>query len=383
LEATIFIGNKLWTPAEITATADFGEGYIAQTLLFCKSWLKGQEHFLMQTSGSTGKPKEIMLHRSQMQASAEMTAQKLQLFAGTKALVCLHTGYIAGRMMLVRGLVHGWQLLVNEPHSLPFTDIKKQLDFVALVPAQLQQTLTLQPQKTALLNQMQAILVGGAAVSAVLENLICQHLQVPVFNTYGMTETVSHIALKQLNGTAQQAFFSLMPNTEIGLDDRKCLKIKSLATKNEWIQTNDLVDFVYENGKEKLQNTQNVVGFYWLGRADNVINSGGIKIQIEEVEYKIEKILADLQQFKRFVVLGLSHEVWGEQVILAIESEEWASDLVASLQVALKKGLQKYEIPKKIVFISKFEETETAKIDRKALKSYIHTTCINIQQHCN
>ena len=371
MEATIFIGNKLWTLAEITATANFGEGYVAQTLSFCQSWLKGKQQFLMQTSGSTGKPKEILLHRSQMQASAEMTAQKLQLFAGTNALVCLHTGYIAGRMMLVRGLVNGWQLLVNEPHSLPFTNIETPLDFAALVPAQLQQTLTLQPQKTALLNQMQAILVGGAAVSVTLENLICQNLQVPVFNTYGMTETVSHIALKQLNGTAQQAFFSLMPNTEIGVDGRKCLKIKSLATKNEWIQTNDLVDFVYENSKEKPQNTQNIIGFHWLGRADNVINSGGIKIQVEEVEYKIEKILADLQQFKRFVLLGLPHEVWGEQVILAIESEEWANNLVVTLQVALQKTLQKYEVPKKIVFIRKFEETATAKIDRKALKSYI------------
>jgi o-succinylbenzoate---CoA ligase len=371
LEATIFIGNKLWTLAEIAATADFGEGYVAQTLSFCQSWLGRQQQFLMLTSGSTGKPKEIMLHRSQMQASAEMTAQKLQLFAGTKALVCLHTGYIAGRMMLVRGLVHGWQLFVNEPNSLPFTDLETPLDFVALVPAQLQQTLTLQPQKIALLNQMQAILVGGAAVSVALENLICQNLQVPVFNTYGMTETVSHIALKQLNGTAQQAFFSLMPDTEIGLDDRKCLKIKSLATKNEWIQTNDLVSFVYENSNEMAQNKQNIVGFHWLGRADNVINSGGVKIQVEEVEHKIEKILADLQQFKRFVVLGLPHEVWGEQVVLAIESEEWASDLVATLQIALQKTLQRYEIPKIIAFIPKFEETATAKIDRKALKPYI------------
>lgn len=371
MEATIFIGNKLWTLAEIIATADFGEGYVAQTLLFCQSWLKGQQQFVMQTSGSTGKPKEIVLHRSQMQASAEMTAQKLQLFAGTKALVCLHTSYVAGRMMLVRGLLHGWQLLVNEPHSLPFTDIKTPLDFVALVPAQLQQTLTLQPQKIGLLNQMQAILVGGAAVSVALENLICQYLQVPVFNTYGMTETVSHIALKQLNGTAGQNFFSLMPNTEIDIDDRRCLKIKSLATKNEWVQTNDLVALLYENSKEKPQNTQNIVGFRWLGRADNVINSGGIKIQVEALEYKIEKILAILQPPKRFVVLGLAHEIWGEQVVLVIESEEWANDLVANLQATLQQTLQKYEVPKKIAFIPKFEETATAKIDRKALKSYI------------
>ncbi len=366
------ITNQTWTTTELkqlTVNEEFKEDYSRQTLMFCKAWLDGQEEFLLHTSGSTGKPKPILLTRHQLQTSATLTAQKLQLFEGTTALVCLSTQYIAGLMMLVRGLVNGWHLTVIAPTQLPFATFDTSFDFVALVPAQLQQTFALQPEKIALLNQMKAILVGGAAVSESLAATIRNRLTAPVYSTYGMTETVSHIALQRLNDNLQNTanqYFSLLPTTQINTDERGCLRIQSSLTQGEWLQTNDVVSLVYEAA-----NSQQPIGFRWLGRADNVINSGGVKIQIEEVEQKIERILLHFSLTPRIAITSSTHEIWGEQVILAIEGRNWEQTLLEKLQTALAQSLKKYEIPKKIVFLALFPETPTAKINRSLLKEQV------------
>ncbi|MFY7788323.1 MAG: AMP-binding protein, partial [Thermoflexibacteraceae bacterium] len=174
----------IFSPVTLYSKDSFGSTVIlsddeTNIVAFCRQWLAGQQDFVLHTSGSTGTPKAIALSRYQMEASARATAEKLGLQQGTKALLCLHAGFVAGTMMIVRSLVNDWDLTVIPPNTLPFTAITTPLDFVALVPAQLQQTLENQPDKIALLNQFKAIIVGGAAVSPYLESLVQSHLTVP------------------------------------------------------------------------------------------------------------------------------------------------------------------------------------------------------------
>jgi O-succinylbenzoic acid--CoA ligase len=358
----------IFSPVTLYSKDSFGSTVIlsddeTNIVAFCRQWLAGQQDFVLHTSGSTGTPKAIALSRYQMEASARATAEKLGLQQGTKALLCLHAGFVAGTMMIVRSLVNDWDLTVIPPNTLPFTAITTPLDFVALVPAQLQQTLENQPDKIALLNQFKAIIVGGAAVSPYLESLVQSHLTVPVYNTYGMTETVSHIALKQLNGTAKNSFFSLLPQVQIQQDERNCLQIKAPMTNHEWLTTNDIVELVYDEA-------QKIIGFHWIGRIDNVINSGGVKIQIEKVEATIGKLLQQFSIAQRYFVIGLPDKLWGETVHLVIESTEQAinREILAQLKTSLQANLAKYEVPKQFHFVAIFPQTATEKIDRNLLK---------------
>jgi O-succinylbenzoic acid--CoA ligase len=361
----IHLFTNTYTKEDIVAITSFSNSYADKIIEFCKKWFVAKENiFELQTSGSTGIPKTIAITRQQMQASAEMTAQKLQLGAGTKALLCLQAEYIGGKMMLVRAMHKDWELFVVSPTNLPFANIDTtiKLDFVALVPTQLQQTLELMPEKIALLNQMQAIIVGGAAISVSLEKLIQKHLTVPVYSTYGMTETISHIALKQINpiqnNFSNTTYFSLLPNIEVDVDIRNCLKIKGLVTNNLWIQSNDLVKLEYDRNR-------NIVGFSYLGRVDNVINSGGVKIQVEKVEQQIEEILCNLGMQNRLLLLGIPDNFWGEKLVLLIEDSAWNQEKIDFIMAKMATKIAKYEIPKEIYFFEKFIETPTAKINRK------------------
>jgi O-succinylbenzoic acid--CoA ligase len=370
----LHLNSQTYNKEQILLTHSFTDSYVDKTLQFCKSWLAGDNEFIIHTSGSTGTPKPILISRLQMSTSAAMTSQKLGLYAKTKALVCLNTDYIAGKMMLVRGLEHNWELFVVEPSNLPFKDfanrnINIQIDFAALVPTQLQNTIeiALQEQNNdedkhkislQFLNHMKAIIVGGAVVSVYLEKLIQKYLTVPVYSTYGMTETVSHIALKRLNGNYQEQYFSLMPNIEITTNEYNCLKIKGVVTQNEWLQTNDLVNLVIDDAKM-------ILGFEWLGRIDNIVNSGGIKILIEKVERKIEELLNEFSLEKRFFVGSLADDFLGEKLILIIEDKQWTKTIETKFMESLRDKLPKYEVPKQVFFINKFIETETKKINRK------------------
>ncbi len=375
----LHLNSQEYNKEQILLTNSFTDSYEDNILQFCQIWLQGKTEFTINTSGSTGIPKPILISRTQMLASAAMTSKKLELYANSKALVCLHTDYIAGKMMLIRGMEHDWELFVKKPTNFPFKDFINtneniQLDFAALVPTQLQQTIemalqeSLQEQNSTnnifnYLNKMQAIIVGGATISIYLEKLIQKYLTVPVYSTYGMTETVSHIALKKINGNNKQEYFSLMPNVEIETNDRNCLKIRGIVTKNEWIQTNDLVNLVFENS--------NLVGFEWLGRIDNVVNSGGIKIQLEKIEREIELFFSEFASTKRFFVAGLQDNFWGEKLILVIEDSKWSSLEESKLLEYLGNNLTKYEIPKQVFFIEQFIETETKKINRKKNLEFI------------
>lgn len=313
---------------------------------FCEKWLSGQQEFTLKTSGSTGEPKPILLTRFQMEASAKLTGKTFELKPDDKALVCLNVEYIAGIMMLVRGMVLGLELTIIEPNSNPLENLENQeFDFVAFVPLQLQKILENENQ-IEVLNKMKAIIVGGAAVNEVLAKDI-QQLKVPVYSTYGMTETVSHIAIRRLNGVNKSENFQVLKDVKIGIDERNCLNIIADASNNKLIQTNDIVEIINENE------------FKLIGRFDNIINSGGVKIQLEKVEKVFEKYLAN----KRFFAFGIADLTLGQKLILVVETEDLVNEKIL---FEAKERLTKYEFPKQIFTIKNFSETPTGKIDKKA-----------------
>jgi o-succinylbenzoate---CoA ligase len=339
------------------------------TLDFCHHWLNGEPDFTVNTSGSTGTPKPIQLTREQMTASARRTGATLGLQAGQQALVCLPTRYIAGRMMLVRGFVLGLDMTVVEPASDPLAAVEPTIDplgtvapdahfdFTALIPLQLQTLLAGPPYYHAILNRMQAILIGGGPVSpALLAQL--QAITAPIYHTYGMTETVSHIALRQLNGPQASPAFRPLLGVQIGVDERNCLNICADVTQNQVVQTNDLVDLRADGS------------FIWLGRWDNVINSGGVKVQVEKVEHALEQVLHALDPKalgkRRFFVGPLPDARLGETVTVVIEGTPLPAPQADAIRQHLGQMLDRYEIPRHFCYLPHLAETPTGKIDRKA-----------------
>jgi O-succinylbenzoic acid--CoA ligase len=323
------------------------------TIKFCQAWLTGQQEFTLQTSGSTGAPKPIVLLRSQMEASAQQTIEALELKSDDTALVCLDTKYIAGQMMLVRSLIAGMNIIGVEPSANPLEKTENsQIDFAALVPYQLENIIEHAPEK---LNQVRCAIIGGAAISNSLKEKI-KKSNCALFATYGMTETISHIALQRLNGGNPQDSFEAFPTINLRLDNRGCLCIKTNYLKEEVI-TNDLVELVEERK------------FKWLGRIDNVINSGGIKVIPEKIELTFEKIFNRFQIKNRFFITGLANEKLGNQVSIIIEGPPFTGAIQKEILVEATRELTKYELPKEFLFAQYFIETATGKINRSATVS--------------
>ena len=334
-------------PQHIFETPAPEHPYFLQAWEFCRLYASGHETFVLHTSGSTGVPKPITLTRSQMQASVRVTQRALDLQAGQHALVCLNVGYIAGMMMLVRGMELGMTMHVVEPSSQPFAFLPDNLaiDFAAVVPLQLQ-TMLDTPQDEHL-NSLKALIVGGAPIGDSLGAAI-QRLRVPVWSTYGMTETVSHVALRRLNGKEVSESYWLLEGVDATTDERGCLRLYGAVTNQQWVQTNDVVEFL--SPRE----------FRIVGRADNIINSGGVKIQLEKVERAVEKTGLIVS---RFFAWSEDDERLGQKLILVVESEkESDSELV---RTALVSELSTYELPKKTYFVKKFVETPTGKVDKR------------------
>ncbi len=354
---TVFFhqSQHLTTQTDLAALPppDFLTAYEQKVWRFCHDWLSGQETFDFQTSGSTGTPKPIQLTRHQLVASAAMTGNALDTY-DTFLLVCLHVDYIAGRMMLIRGLE--WQsprMTVLEPSSLPLASIEPTatFGFQSYVPLQLQTMLEKMPEKLPVLNSAKAILVGGGPVSVGQQEAF-QQVTAPIYHTYGMTETVSHVALRRLNGPDQKDFYMALPGVMLQTDSRNCLVIDAPHLSAQPVVTNDVVDLVSENV------------FRWLGRYDSVINSGGVKVQAEKVERHVGVGLQQLGIQRRFLVGGMPHPSLGEAVTLIIEGENLPKSAEQDLQNYLQGVLPKYEQPKSILYLPHFTETPTGKIAR-------------------
>lgn len=361
---TLTLNHKTYTFDQLrrgaeTVPPDSLTPYETTVLEFCRAWLAGQEVFVIHSSGSTGLPKPIRLTRCQMQASARLTGQALGLQAGDRALACLPVQYIAGMMMLVRGFELGLHLTVVEPGSNPLAGFPAEthFDFTALVPLQLQQILTGLPAKLPLLNGMKAILIGGGPVSVALHEQL-QTVTAPIYHTYGMTETVTHIALRRLNGSQASEAFSPLPGVEIDRDERGCLIVRAEVTNGETLQTNDLIDLRPDGS------------FIWLGRLDHVINSGGVKVQIDQVETALAQVFyhyrAGRFSRRRFFVGPVEDERLGQAVVAVVEGDPFSAEIENEIRAALRERLGPYEVPRRFYFVERLLETPTGKIDRLA-----------------
>lgn len=305
---------------------------------FISQWLNGDEEMTFQTSGSTGKPKSIHVKKEWMKNSAQLTGKTFGLKEGDSALLCMPMKYVAGKMMVVRALELGLELSVVEPSSSPLEGLDGTIDFAAMVPLQLENSLQN-------LEKVKILIVGGGQVhSALMEKL--QSIKTNVFETYGMTETLTHVAVKPLNGPEKTDVFQVLDGIHFETDDRECLVIHAPMLNPEPVVTNDLVELVDESS------------FRWLGRFDNIINSGGIKIIPEVVEAKLVDAIPD----RRFFIAGIPDESLGEKVVLLVEGKEMEISLDA---------LEKYTQPKEIYFFPEFSETNSGKIHRKNTFSLI------------
>ena len=311
---------------------------------FLTNWFEDGETIKAQTSGSTRAPKPILLKKESMLASAKLTNQFFELKAGDAALMCLSANYIAGKMMVVRAIARGLNLIVVEPTSTP--TIEQKIDFAAMVPMQVDSLLKTETGITSLQN-ISKLIIGGSAVSSALEEQL-QSLSTKCYSTYGMTETVSHVALRSLNGENKSNQYKALSGVTFARDHRDCLIINAPHLQKEPFITNDIVTL-----KSKTR-------FEWLGRFDNVINSAGVKLFPENIEKKLSGIIPE-----RFFISSISDDKFGEKVVLVIEGESFNSEKLVKLELELSNRLSRFEMPRQMIFVTQFKDTSSGKIKRK------------------
>jgi len=319
---------------------DFCESWLKDIKLFIENWIDESETLAVKTSGTTGKPKVLHFPKKAFSISAKMTGEFLQLKKGNSALLCLPIDYIAGKMMVIRAIILELKLYCIEPKS----EIKltKFYDFAAITPMQAENSIHS-------IQKIQKLLIGGAQISNdLLEKL--HPFSNEIFETFGMTETLSHIAMKRLNPfrvlnpeRVEKNYFEILPNITIKKDKRNCLVIKTPYFDDD-ILTNDVVELI--------DNTH----FIWKGRIDNVINSGGIKLFPEEIEKKLKPFISN-----DFYITSQKNTILGEELVLIIQSK----DEIFNKVIFESANLSKYEIPKKIFYKNEFKYTESGKIIRE------------------
>ncbi len=324
----------------------------AEVAALVKNWHSGNEWFDFKTSGSTGQPKAIAIHRSQIEASASATLKFFQLHNGDAVLCPLSLSVVGGQMMVYRSLIGSLELyVIPADKTLSKMNMDTSYVFMPIAAVQLFEILKHDPEKTAFLNTLKNILIGGSSITAELQQEIRAKLTCQVWHSYGMTETVSHIAMKQVYPIEEQAY-TVLDSIEIRVNERQCLSIKGAVTQNDWLQTNDIV--------EQINDRQ----FNFIGRADFTINSGGIKIQVEPLEKLIETIFHQTQLSAPFFIAGVADEALGEKVVLFIEAALLTETTKTQLLQILKEQLPRYHAPKEIQAIA-FVYTSSGKINRK------------------
>lgn len=348
-EITIYFGSRKFMLRDLLQqdATSFSQNERA-VIDLCRKWTRGDEHFEVSTSGSTGVPKVITFHRDQMRMSARLTAEALALRPGMNALLCLDPNFIAGKMMVIRCLVIGMDLIVINPVANPLDHLPSEsgtIDFAAMVPLQVA-TATASPRSSEL-NKFVKIIIGGARVDAALQAQLAG-FDTEFYSTFGMTETISHVALRRLNGTGQTDHMQALPGVRFSVDDRDCLVIQAQFHEQPLV-TNDVVELIDDQG------------FKWLGRFDNVINSGGIKVMPETLEPAIQIVLKELNIDSSFFVCGDNHPLLGQEVVLVLEGRIADEGMLLS---TLKERLPKYSSPRRVLYADKFLFTSTGKIKR-------------------
>ena len=331
---------------------------------FYSEWNNDSDRVLVHTSGSTGKPKPMRVEKKRMLNSARITCDFLGLNPGDSALLCMSLDYIAGKMVVVRSIERHLHLISVPPSGHPLKDVDEEITFAAMVPMQVYNTLQV-PEERERLSRIRHLIIGGGAIDAALE----QELQslpgdIAIWSTYGMTETLSHIALRRINGDEPSEWYQPFDSVHISQTEEGCLVIDAPQVCAETLVTNDIVEiepYIY-NKVEKLR-------FRIKGRKDNVICSGGIKIQIEEVETLLKPYLE-----KPFMLAKKKDEKFGEIAVLLSEDED-----IKKVEATVRRLLSdesekssdhkkyKYWIPKEFRYVEHLPLTETGKPKRCCL----------------
>jgi O-succinylbenzoic acid--CoA ligase len=311
---------------------------------FLSQWMDDSNFIQAKTSGSTGIPKTILLNKKSMIASAQLTNRYFNLKENDTVLLNLSTNYIAGKMMIVRAMVGNLHLVAIEPSS--YSIVNQPIELAAMVPLQVE-TMLHSSEGIASLNKISKLIIGGSALSSGLETKL-QLISTACYATFGMTETVSHIALRSINGNNRSNRYQALEGVWFEQDERECLIIHALHLQDIPFITNDIVLL------------ESKTSFEWRGRFDHVINSGGVKLFPEILENKIAPVIQ-----QRFFICGQKDEKLGEKAVLIIEGETFSTAALADLKIKLGNALTPYEIPRDIVFIPSFEETSSGKVIRK------------------
>ena len=321
---------------------------------FLSEWNNGSDRVLVHTSGSTGKPKPMMVEKKRMLNSARITCDFLGLKPGDSALLCMSLDYIAGKMVVVRSIERHLHLISVSPSGHPLKDINEEITFAAMVPMQVYNTLQV-PEERERLTHIRHLIIGGGAIDASLEKeLRSLPGNIAIWSTYGMTETLSHIALRRINGAEASEWYQPFDSVKISQTEEGCLVINAPLVCAETLVTNDIVEiesYIY-NKVEKLR-------FRIKGRKDNVICSGGIKIQIEEVEALLKPHLE-----KPFMLAKKKDEKFGEIAVLLSENKE-----IKTVEATVRRLLSdyKYWIPREFRYVEHLPLTETGKPKRSIL----------------
>ena len=307
---------------------------------FLLEWRSDSPYVEVKTSGSTGEPKRMMVEKRRMMNSARITCDFLGLKPGDTALLCMSLDYIAGKMMVVRSIERNLKLITVEPSGHPLTEDSKY-DLVAMVPMQVYNSLQVPEEKERLM-QIKHLIIGGGAIDESMEEEL-RDFPSAVWSTYGMTETLSHIALRRLNGKEASEWYEPFPSVKVRLNEEGCLVIDAPEVCEETLVTNDIAEIEASRRRFRI-----------LGRKDNVICSGGIKIQTEEVERTLKPYLD-----APYMISKRPDPKFGEIVVLLTEGD------ISDAREACERILPKYQQPKDYLRVDRIPLTETGKPARK------------------
>lgn len=305
---------------------------------FINDWQSPSPTILVHTSGSTGKPKPMLVEKRRMEASARITCSFLGLKPGDSALLCMPLDYIAGKMMCVRSIVGGLRLIRIEPCGHPLQHLDEVPTFAAMVPMQVYNSLQ-DDRELNILKQIKHLIIGGGAISSNLATAL-RSFPNAVWSTYGMTETLSHIALRRLSGEDASEWYTPFDGVEVSLNHEGCLVINAPEVCAEPLTTNDIAEIDGDGRRFRIR-----------GRRDNVVCSGGIKMQIEEIEAKLQAH-TDIP----LMITKRADEKFGETVVLLAECND-----MEPLKALCREWLSKYELPHDYIYVERLPLTETGK----------------------
>ncbi|MBN1339179.1 MAG: AMP-binding protein [Bacteroidales bacterium] len=355
---TIAIRDKIIHEAEIkeyilSAPDKVLSHWESDIFSFIREWYSDNDDVELRTSGSTGKPSFLRVKKNIMAESAQRTLQFFRLEPGDKALLCLPAGFIAGKMMILRAIVGELRLMATEPSGNPLRNISGEFDFAAMIPMQVYNILN-ESDGINKLNNIRNLIIGGGIIDSELREKTSK-LANKVYETYGMTETLTHVALKKLNEPGKQKYFRALQGISFSREENGCLAIHAPYISPKKIITNDIA--VLHNPHE----------FEYAGRLDNIINSGGIKISPEDIEGRLKPFIHG-----EFIIAGFPDPKLGEKLVLILEEQSLQTLKTPDIPGSLLKSFEK---PGKIIAVKSFERTASGKIIRKkvmeeALKSY-------------